>query len=146
MADLETQLALEEDAPAAIAEAERIGAKLAPDGSDPLVWWLTLHPRQASTEAFFVRIGWTRYPHSAPSVKFADSVGGRLDVTSAWPIIPGYRPGSFDICQPFTAEGFAVHPDWVAGPEAWTGTGNPFHWVVSILVHDMCDKYQGRSG
>jgi hypothetical protein len=145
VADVETELALADDAPAAAALASDAGAILEPDGADPLVWWLTLVPRAAPGERYFARIGWARYPHSPPSVRFAAAVGGRLDSTSSWPVIAGYRPGAFDICQPFTAEGFAVHPEWVAGPEAWTGTGNPFLWIVSILVHDFCDRYQGRS-
>lgn len=145
MVDLETELTLADDAPAAIELAESAGARLERDPDDALVYWLEVSPRQAPDEKFFVRIAWTRYPHSPPSVKFADAIGGRLDVTSAWPTIPGYRPTAFDICQPFTAEGFGVHPDWVTGPDAWTGTGNPFLWVVGLLLHGMADRYQGRS-
>jgi hypothetical protein len=145
VAAVETTLALEEDAPAAIAHAKAAGALLAQDSSDALVWWLTMHPRSAANETFYARIAWTRYPHSPPSVKFADAVGGRVDVIGAWPMCPGYRPGAYDICAPFTGEGFIAHPEWRTGPEAWTGTGNRFLWVVSILVHDMCDRYQGRA-
>jgi hypothetical protein len=145
MPDVETQLALADDAPAALEHASACGATLVRDPDDPLVYWLTLSPRAAVSETFYARIAWTRYPHSPPSVKFADTLGGRLDAASAWPLIPGYRPAAFDICQPFTAEGFSVHPDWLSGPEAWSATGNPFLWVVSILVHDIADRYQGRA-
>jgi hypothetical protein len=91
------------------------------------------------------RIAWTRYPQNAPSVKFADGVGGTLTVTKAWPVIAGYRPGNFDICKPLTAEGFALHAEWRTGPHAWSATGNPFLWVVSQLQDDMNHRYQGRS-
>jgi hypothetical protein len=104
-----------------------------------------LAPPAPAQERFYVRIAWSRYPHAPPSVKFADAIGGRLDLSSAWPLIPGYRPGAFDICQPFTAEGFSVHPEWANGAEAWQGTGNPFLWVADILIRDMHTKYGGRS-
>lgn len=93
-----------------------------------------------------MRVAWERYPAAPPSVKFADAIGGRLDVTSAWPMIPGYRPGSFDICQPFTAEGFAIHAEWQQGPDRWPAAGNPFLWVAEILQRDLDHRYQGRSG
>ena len=46
--------------------------------------------------------------------------------------------------MPFTAEGFAVHPDWAQTKEAWTGTGNPFVWVAETLQGDLNNRYQGR--
>lgn len=146
MVDLETRLALQDDEAEARTVIEEHGAELIRDMDDPGVYWLVMHPRAAPQERFVARVAWLRYPHAAPSVKFADEVRGRLDITSAWPIITGYRPGNFDICQPFTAEGFTVHPEWVTGPEAWPSTGNPFAWVVGQLLHDMADRYQGRSG
>jgi hypothetical protein len=115
-------------------------------GSETGVFWLTMHPTAAPQETFYARIAWTSYPDAPPSIKFADAIDGRLDLTSAWPIIPGYRPGSYDICQPFTAEAYVVHPEWATGPEAWPSDGNPFEWVVGRLLHDMCDRYEGRSG
>ena len=58
--------------------------------------------------------------------------------------VPGYRaPG--DICQPFTAEGFALHPDWASGPEAWSAEGNPFLRVVAQLQNDLYFRCQGRA-
>ena len=146
MSDLETRLALEQDEPDARMLAEQLGATLKGDGEDPCVYWLKMSPPGQPAERFFARIAWSAYPGAPPSVKFADRVGGRLDLTSSWPIIPGYRPGERDICQPFTAEGHAIHPDWSSGPEAWQSTGNPFLAVVCQLLHGMTDKYQGRSG
>lgn len=144
MLDLASKLSLEEDLPAVMDQVVDHGALLQA-GSEPGEFWLTMSPPSAPHETFHVRILWSRYPDAPPSVKFADAIDGRLDLSSAWPIIPGYRPGDLDICQPFTAEAYKVHPDWAAGPEAWPSEGNPFEWVVTRLLHDMCDRYQGRS-
>jgi hypothetical protein len=147
MVDVETKLALEADEPAVREVVDGHGASLLVDVEDPLVFWLTLSPPQAPEEEYVVRIAWEGgYPRAAPSVKFADGVGGRLDLSSAWPVIPGYRAGELDICQPFTAEAYRVHPEWAEGPEAWPATGNPFLWVVERLICDMVNRYQGRSG
>ena len=146
MTDAETQLALDQDEPAVREIVDEAGAALERDEAESTVYWLTMQPPHPPDERFVARIAWTRYPHSPPSVKFADAVRGRLDVTSAWPVIPGYRPGSFDICQPFTAEAYALHPDWAQGPDAWPTSGNPFLWVVAQLLRDMAERYQGRSG
>jgi hypothetical protein len=145
MSSLATHLGLEEDLPAVQHLVADHGAEMRP-GATPGVFWLTMRPRAAPQEIFHARIAWTSYPDAPPSIKFADAIEGRLDVTWAWPIIPGYRPGNLDICQPFTAEAFGVHPEWRTGPEAWPSEGNPLEWVVGRLLHDMCDRYQGRSG
>jgi hypothetical protein len=146
MVDLETRLALDHDEPAVRELVNEAGATLERDSTDPAIYWLSMQPARQPDERYFVRIAWTSYPHSAPSVKFADTVRGSLNVTYAWPVIPGYRPGNFDICQPFTAEAYAIHPEWAQGPEAWPSSGNPFLWVVGRLLHDMAERYGGRSG
>ena len=43
-------------------------------------------------------------------------------------------------------EGFAVHPEWVGGPQSWRSTGNPFLYVVQTLQFDLNNRYQGRMG
>jgi len=140
--DLETELALAQDEDAARTAATHAGATL--ESSATGIYWLTM--RAPDGERYVARIAWTRYPDHAPSVKFAPEVDGPLDQTSAWPLIPGYRAGNYDICQPFTAEGQAVHSEWGTGPEAWPATGNCLLWVVEQLLHDITDRYQGRSG
>ena len=112
------------------------------DGSNPDVYWLKLRPK-ATTESFFVRIGWERYPGSPPSVLFADSIGGSTTIKTAWPVVPGYRAG-VDICSPFTKEGYITHPEWVA-QYPWPTTGNPFLWVAEILQGDLGRRYGGRA-
>ncbi len=115
------------------------------ESAEDNTYWLILTPVSAPTETYYVRVGWQSYPHQPPSVKFADRVRGSLQLTSSWPVIPGYRPTSFDICQPFTAEGYNLHLEWRSGPEAWTATGNPFLWVVQTLQNDLDIRYVGRS-
>ncbi len=89
MFDVETKLALEVDEPAVREVVEEHGATLLADGDDPSVFWLKLSPPKAPAEEYVVRIAWEGgYPHAAPSVKFADAVGGRLDLSSVWPLIP----------------------------------------------------------
>jgi hypothetical protein len=143
--DLESRLNLEADEATVVEFLAEHGGCLDRDKDQVGVYWLTLHPRRAPGETYFVRLAWQSYPHAAPSVKFSTTVGGRLDVTSAWPRIPGYRPSSLDICKPFTAEGFALHADWRQGAEAWRATGNPFYWVAENLQYDLNLHYEGRS-
>jgi hypothetical protein len=144
MLDLETRLNLESD----VTEVHRLlkehGGDLASD-EQPGLYWLTVRPARSPADEYYVRVLWTAYPHEPPSIKFADAVGGSLAATNAWPVIPGYRPSSADICKPFTAEGFALHPEWMQGPEAWTITGNRFLWVVCVLQDDLDNSYSGRS-
>lgn len=146
MADLETLTNLEADEATVASFLEEHGGRLERDPDEKNVYWLTLRPRSEPDETYFVRVAWTSYPHEPPSVKFAAGVRGSLNVTSAWPVIPGYRPGSFDICKPFTAEGYGLHAEWRSGPEAWRSTGNPFLWIATMLQSDLNNSYGGRSG
>jgi hypothetical protein len=144
--DVETLINLEADEAAVASFLEEHGGCLECDPDEKSVYWLTLRPRSELDQAYFVRVAWTSYPHEPPSVKFATGIRGSLNVTSAWPVVPGYRPGSYDICKPFTAEGFSLHAEWRSGPEAWRATGNPFLWVATTLQSDMNNSYAGRSG
>jgi hypothetical protein len=145
MMDAESLLNLKSDEAAASARLKGSGGELIRESASSGVYWALMRPRLQPNEEYFVRIGWSRYPHSPPSVKFSDKVGGYLNLTNAWPVIKGYRPGSFDICKPFTAEGFAVHPEWSNGPDGWSSSGNPFLWVIEILQNDLDNNYTGRS-
>ena len=145
MADQESLLNLAADEVAVAAFLVGNGGHLTRDGKDPAVYWLRMRPASTPSEIYYVRVAWPAYPHEAPSVKFACSIGGSLTVASAWPVIPGYRPASFDICKPMTAEGYALHAEWRTGPEAWPTAGNPFLWVAEMLQYDLDNHYGGRS-
>jgi hypothetical protein len=136
--DLESRLALDEDEPAVLAFVGENGGEIVRDEAAAGLYWLTLRPISQPTDWFYVRLAWAVYPHHAPSVLFAEAVGGAVGSARAWPSIPGYQPPS-RICKPFTAEGFAAHAEWV-----WPTTGNRFLWVVSVLQDDLDTKYAGR--
>lgn len=112
---------------------------------DRAVYWLTMRPRSVPTERYVARVEWFSYPYDAPSIKFAGGVRDSLTATKAWPMMTGYRPGSFDICRPMTREGYAVHTEWRQGSTAWPTDGNPFLWVVQTMQFHLDNDYQGRS-
>jgi hypothetical protein len=145
VADQESLLNLAADEVAVAAFLADNDGHLSRDATDAAVYWLRMRPVGAPAEIYYVRVAWSAYPHDAPSVKFAGSIGGLLTITRAWPMIPGYRPPSFDICKPMTVEGYALHPDWRTGPDAWPTTGNPFLWVIEILQYDLDNYYSGRA-
>jgi hypothetical protein len=144
--DRESELHLAGDAPAAAEFLAGRGGRLQPPvEDDPGAWWAELHPAAEPQEVYTARIGWSSYPGAAPSIRFAPSVGGTLGDPHAWPVAPGYRPTQLDVCKPFTAEGFALHPDWASSSAAWSGAGNPFLAVVRELQRDLnSPSYNGR--
>jgi len=149
--DLESRLNLEHDEqPVAAFLAENGGGldrddTLGGEGGDPAVYWLTMRPASHPAERYFARVGWEAYPYNHPSIKFATGVRGALNVTSAWPVMTGYRPTSFDICRPISKEGFAIHPEWAEGSTAWPTEGNPFLWVAQTIQFHLDNDYQGRA-
>jgi hypothetical protein len=145
MADAETLLNLKEDEVAVAAFLADNGGHLDRDDANHAVYWLTLRPRSAPDQRYYARVAWDAYPHSPPSIKFATGIGGSLSVTSAWPLIPGYRASSFDICRPLSREGYELHPEWKQGPTAWPTEGNPFLWVAQTLQFHLDNEYQGRA-
>ncbi|MDQ6613306.1 MAG: hypothetical protein M3083_00685 [Actinomycetota bacterium] len=143
--DLESRLALEQDEPAVVEFLAHHGGRVFLQVGEPAVRWLAIRPATDPAQVYVARLTWLRHPHDPPSVTFTTGVGGEAGAVSAWPIIPGYRaPG--DICMPFTAEGFGLHPDWRAGPDAWEPTGNPYLRVATQLQDDLDHRYQGRAG
>jgi hypothetical protein len=112
---------------------------------DSAIYWLTMRPQSVPTERYFVRVEWFSYPYEAPSIKFADGIRGSLTVNKAWPMMTGYRTGSFDICRPMSREGYEVHPEWKQGSTAWPTEGNPFHWVVQTIQFHLDNEYQARA-
>jgi hypothetical protein len=145
MASAQTQLMLQADEEEVVEFLAEYDGLLLREVDDAATYWVVLHPSRTAAEMFYVRLGWTRYPDAPPSVRFHDGIAGSFASMRAWPLIPGYRPGSWDICKPFTAEGYAVHPEWVGGPQGWRSTGNPFLYVVQTLQFDLNNSYQGRA-
>lgn len=141
--NLESTLNLKADAEAVAAFLLEHGGRLEADAEGG-IYWLTLIPASDPKESYITRLAWSEYPGAPPSVKFATSVGGRLDDPKAWPVAPGFRAQSLDICMPFTAEGFALHPEWTSTSEAWRGTGNPFLFVTETLQRFLDTNYSGR--
>lgn len=114
----------------------------------PLEVWATLSPAGHSRETYQARLLWSIYPDEPPSLKFRDPVTGSLTQSSAWPRLPGLRPGSLDACVNWTAEGLALHPEWRRDARyRWDGHGNALLKVLRILQEQLDDPslYQGRS-
>lgn len=144
MTNLATQLNLEADEDPVVSFLDETGGILIRDEAEPGLYWAVLHPSSAPAERFYARIFWTQYPGAPASVRYSDGVRGPSNVTRAWPVIPGYRATNFDICKPFTAEGYALHPDWKTGPTAWSPAGNPLLATVQQLQFDLNHQYGGR--
>lgn len=107
--------------------------------------WVTLAPANSPAEKFQARLLWHEYPGEAPSLKFCDPTTGRLDLTSAWPKIRGFRPTSFDTCVNYSAEGFGLHPEWRNDPRyRWDAKGNVLLKVLRILQDEFDNHFDGR--
>ena len=145
MASADTLLTLDADEEAVISLLDEFGGLLLREVDAPEVYWVVLRPKSAPQETYYARMAWTAYPDQPPSVRFYDFIGGTYATNGAWPAVPGYRIGSWDICKPFTAEGFALHAEWRTGPSAWCSNGNPFLWVTQALQNDLNHNYTGRS-
>ena len=99
-------------------------------------------------EPYRLRLSCDGYPDKAPSIKPIDRTTGQSDNIQAWPSCEGFRPVG-DICMPLTAEGFALHPEWMNDPALrWISTGNPILRVLEELQAqiDNPTKYRGRAG
>lgn len=112
----------------------------------PLEVLVIMSPASAPAEQFQARLVWRVYPgESPPSLKFCDPETGRIDLTRAWPVIPGFRPTSFDACVNYSAEGFALHPEWKTDPRyRWNAVGNVLLKMLRILQDELDNRYQGR--
>jgi hypothetical protein len=106
---------------------------------------VTIAPDGHEADVYIARLFWLDYPGDRPpSVKFVDPDTGRLDVAKAWPIANGFRPGSYDICANWTAEGFVTHPEWASSNNRWNGAGNIILRVTRILQQELDNSYSGR--
>ncbi len=112
---------------------------------DDLEVWAMMHSIKAPEELFQARLLWDVYPDNAPSLKFRDPKTGQLDLPTAWPVLPGFRPGSLDACVNYCSEGFALHPEWTTDPKfRWNPNGNVLLNVLRILQEEFDLVYGGR--
>jgi len=106
--------------------------------------YVELSSVKAPEEKFQARLLWSAYPDVA-SLKFRDQKSGRLDLSTAWPIVRGFRPASFDACVNWCAEGFGLHPEWKNDPDKkWHLVGNAMLKTLRILQSEMDDYFGGR--
>jgi hypothetical protein len=113
--------------------------------SGPLEIWASMAPESTPGERYQARLLWSRYPETAPSLKFRDPETGRLELPTAWPQVRGFRPTSFDACVNWCAEGLALHPEWTSDPAyRWDPRGNPLLRVVRTLQDELDHYYGGR--
>lgn len=109
--------------------------------------WAIMSPAQQPDEQFQTRLLWASYPERAPSLKFRDVGSGRLDKSTAWPKLPGFRPESLDACVNYCSEGFALHPEWTNDPNyRWDPRGNVLLKVLRILQDKLDENFSGRYG
>lgn len=108
-----------------------VSAKMSPQGRPSDVYW-----------AFF---RWQSYPGSLPSLKFRNLVTGSETDPEAWPLLPGFRPNSFDTCVHWTAEGHGLHPEWTKGSATkHNPAGNVLFCSLCFLQDGLDFTYQGR--
>ena len=127
-------------------------AQRAPDASrwklelpTPLEVLAVMSPSSAPEEAFQARLLWSVYPDEPPSLKFRDPRTGRLDLTSAWPRVRGFRPPSLDACVNYSLEGFIAHPEWRNDPRfRWDPSGNVLLKELRTIQSELDNHYQGR--
>jgi hypothetical protein len=143
MADDLSALNLADDfAKAAASEA---AARWTLKNAGPLEVWASMSPASAPEEVFQARLLWSTYPGQAPSLKFRDPATGRLDVPTAWPVVRGFRPQSFDACVNWCLEGFGLHPEWKTDRRyAWDPRGNVLLRVLRTLQDELDLHFQGR--
>lgn len=114
-------------------------------GDSDLEVFVTAFPITHPEQKFQARFCWVTYPGEPPSFKFRDSATGRLDVITAWPEIAGYRPGNYDACVNWTAEGFVAHPEWKNDANIrWKPDGNALLKVVRLYQRDLDEKFVRR--
>jgi hypothetical protein len=141
-----------DDVSTAIFDADLKEVLLAPDkdrweiesGTD-LEIFVTAFPKSVPEEKFQARFAWMMYPAEPPSFKFRDPLTKRLDLLSAWPEVHGYRPGNYDACVNWSAEGFVAHPEWKNDENIrWTPSGNVLLKVIRLFQKDLDEKFVRR--
>lgn len=144
MADEFSKLAFDQDLQAVLEleESKRWKSERVPD----LEIYVTMSPAKDPSELFQARFLWNTYPGEPPSYKYRDPATGRLDLTKAWPELPGYRPTQLDACVNWCIEGFTTHPEWKNDANTkWNPTGNVLLKVLRYMQRDLDEKFVKRS-
>ena len=111
----------------------------------PLEVWATMSPQRVPDQSFQARFLWGSYPGEPPSLKFRDPATGRLDLSTAWPKVRGFRPQSLDACVNWCREGFQLHPEWRADARfRWESHGNVLLKTLRILQDELDSYFEGR--
>jgi len=143
MSDILSELNFRQDLGEALQAEEAPRWKVEQAG--PLEVYVSLSPASAPSEFFQARLLWGVYPGEPPSLKFRDPATGRLDLASAWPVVPGFRPQSFDACVNYCIEGSNLHPEWRSDHSLrWNSAGNRVLWVVRRLQEELDNNYTRR--
>jgi hypothetical protein len=110
----------------------------------PLEVQVVMVSAKDTKEKFLARLLWSRYPDNPPSVLFLDPKTGASNVAQAWPTGGPFRPPT-GLCINFTAEGFALHPEWTRDPlRRWLSQGNVLLRVIRQLQERLDLDYAGR--
>ncbi len=113
--------------------------------SHPFGVFAEMSPIAFPDEVYRAHLRWKSYPGSLPSLKFRSLVTESETDPTAWPLLPGFRPTSFDSCVHWTAEGHAIHPEWVNSAHTkHDPSANGIFQALCFLQDGLDFHYQGR--
>jgi hypothetical protein len=114
------------------------------DPTVPLGLLITMHSIKKPDELYRARFRWTGLFDPA-SLKFLNLQTGAQDDVAAWPQCRGFRPTALDACVNWTAEGFALHPEWRNSPKtAFLAPEKPVRFALLKLQSVLDSSYEGR--
>jgi len=143
MPDEFSELSFKEDLAEVLSLAESSRWKIESVGS--LEVYVTLSSVKAPDNLFQARLLWNAYPTEPPSLKFRDPGSGRLDLSTAWPEVRGFRPGSLDACVNWCSEGFTIHPEWKNDSNTkWNSQGNALLRVLRVMQREFDEFFVKR--
>lgn len=97
-------------------------------------------------ELYLARLRWPNYFKPA-SLKFLSRKTGSDTDPTAWPIVRGFRPTSFDACVSYTLEGHGLHPEWSNSPStAYPKVDRPMQYTLLRLQSEIDMYYERRWG
>ena len=116
------------------------------DKDVPLGITALMHSIKNPAELYLARLRWPDY-FKAPSLKFLNRQTGSDRDSTAWPMVRGFRPTSFDTCVSYTLEGHTLHPEWSNSPTtAYPKVDRPMQYALLRLQGEMDMYYERRWG